>query len=78
MPPLASGPILCLLGALMCSSVRGIDWDDFQDRGAHGGVALPTVGMILWMEEILHHLAWLNRETPYNGINHHWSRISQP
>jgi len=51
-PPLASGPILCLLGALMCSSVRGIDWDDFQDTGAHAGVALPTVGMILWMEEI--------------------------
>ena len=31
-PPLASGPILCLLGALMCSSVRGIDWDDYQER----------------------------------------------
>ncbi len=30
-PPLASGPILCLLGALMCSSVRGINWDDFED-----------------------------------------------
>ena len=30
--PLASGPILCLLGALMCSSVRGIDWDDYQER----------------------------------------------
>ena len=30
-PPLASGPILCLLGALMCSSVRGIDWDDYQE-----------------------------------------------
>ena len=30
-PPLASGPILCLLGALMCSSVRGIDWDDFEE-----------------------------------------------
>ena len=30
-PPLASGPILCLLGALMCSSVRGIDWDDLQE-----------------------------------------------
>lgn len=31
-PPLASGPILCLLGALMCSSVRGIDWEDYQDE----------------------------------------------
>ena len=31
MPPLASGPILCLLGAMMCSSVRGVDWDDFQE-----------------------------------------------
>eukprot|EP00438_Fugacium_kawagutii_P034082 Skav206003 [mRNA] locus=scaffold2084:460624:474964:- [translate_table: standard] len=31
-PPLASGPILVLLGALMCSSVRGIDWDDYQER----------------------------------------------
>ena len=30
-PPLASGPILCLLGAMMCSSVRGVDWDDFQE-----------------------------------------------
>eukprot|EP00913_Durusdinium_trenchii_P034053 g31875.t1 len=30
-PPLASGPILCLLGALMCSSVRGIDWDDYEE-----------------------------------------------
>ena len=30
-PPLASGPILVLLGALMCSSVRGIDWDDYQE-----------------------------------------------
>ena len=30
-PPLASGPILCLLGALMCSSVRGINWDDFEE-----------------------------------------------
>lgn len=30
-PPLASGPILCLLGAMMCSSVKGVDWDDFQE-----------------------------------------------
>lgn len=30
-PPMASGPILCLLGALMCSSVRGIDWEDLQE-----------------------------------------------
>ena len=30
-PPLASGPILCCLGAMMCSSVRGVNWDDFQE-----------------------------------------------
>ena len=30
-PPLASGPILCLLGAMMCSFVKGVDWDDFQE-----------------------------------------------
>ena len=39
-PPLASGPILCLLGALMCSSVRGIDWDDFQDPRGHMEVSI--------------------------------------
>mmetsp|Transcript_79772 Transcript_79772/g.258430 ORF Transcript_79772/g.258430 Transcript_79772/m.258430 type:complete len:165 (+) Transcript_79772:1203-1697(+) len=30
-PPLASGPILCLLGGLMFGSVRGIDWDDLEE-----------------------------------------------
>ncbi|CAE8600313.1 unnamed protein product [Polarella glacialis] len=30
-PPLASGPILCLLGSLMFGSVRGIDWDDLEE-----------------------------------------------
>ncbi|CAK9074913.1 unnamed protein product [Durusdinium trenchii] len=30
-PPLATGPILCLLGVLMCQSLRSIDWEDFQE-----------------------------------------------
>eukprot|EP00490_Sorites_sp_Unknown_P019247 CAMPEP_0114668344 /NCGR_PEP_ID=MMETSP0191-20121206/36073_1 /TAXON_ID=126664 /ORGANISM="Sorites sp." /LENGTH=187 /DNA_ID=CAMNT_0001921111 /DNA_START=9 /DNA_END=572 /DNA_ORIENTATION=- len=59
-PPLASGPILCLLGALMCSSVRGIDWDDYQEA-MPAFVAMVTMpftfsigygiiaGLLLWI-----------------------------
>ena len=46
-PPLASGPILCLLGALMCSSVRGIDWDDFEDREFQQSSPLDFLNNIL-------------------------------
>ena len=59
-PPLASGPILCLLGALMCSSVRGIDWDDYQEAmpAFVSMVAMPYTfsigygiigGLLLWI-----------------------------
>ena len=30
-PPLASAPILCLMGAMMCSSLRRIDWENLEE-----------------------------------------------
>ena len=59
MPPLASGPILCLLGAMMCSSVRGVNWDDMEES-VPAFVAMITMpftfsigygiiaGLVLW------------------------------
>ena len=50
-PPLASGPILCLLGAMMCSSVKGVDWDDFQESVRACRARYRFYRCSMWYEE---------------------------
>ena len=85
-PPLASGPILCLLGAMMCSSVRGIDWDDFQES-VTAFVAMITMpftfsigygivaGLVLWIgiQILLVPLRLYRGESPLVRVRSLWA-----
>lgn len=87
-PPLASGPILCLLGALMCSSVKGIDWDDFQES-MPAFVAMVTMpytfsigygiiaGLILWIaiQILLAPLRICRKEDPFVKFKALWAGV---
>ena len=87
-PPLASGPILCLLGALMCSSVRGINWDDFEES-MPAFVAMVTMpytfsigygiiaGLLLWIaiQFLLAPLRLWRGESPFVKCKALWAGV---
>ncbi|CAE7487466.1 AZG1 [Symbiodinium natans] len=85
-PPLASGPILCLLGAMMCSSVRGVDWDDLEES-VPAFVAMITMpftfsigygiiaGLVLWasIQVLLAPLRLYRGESPMVRVHMLWA-----
>ncbi|CAK9070264.1 unnamed protein product [Durusdinium trenchii] len=87
-PPLASGPILCLLGALMCSSVRGIDWDDYEESmpAFVSMVTMPFTfsigygiigGLALWIaiQILLAPVRIYRREDPFVRFKKLWAGV---
>ena len=85
-PPLASGPILCLLGAMMCSSVRGVDWDNLEES-VPAFVAMITMpftfsigygiiaGLVLWasIQVLLAPLRMYRGESPMVRVHMLWA-----
>ncbi|CAJ1326856.1 unnamed protein product [Effrenium voratum] len=87
-PPLASGPILCLLGALMCSAVMGIPWHDYEES-MPAFVAMVTMpftfsigygiifGLLLWVaiQLLLIPLRLFRKQKPFVKFQELWAGV---